>query len=128
MVIGTIYLIKTVSADLFISEWCLLVYPIVALIEILIIKSSSTQSFLISVLYNLYFLLLAVSIIIKGNNTKELNIIATGSFLITIYIITKFISIQSDLITKGLICILIGACFLGFNFYMKKTIERGEKT
>ena len=127
MVIGTIYLIKTVSSDLFISEWCLLVYPIVALIEILIIKSSSTQSFLISTLYNLYFLLLAVSIIIKGNNTKELNIIATGSFLITLYIITKFISIQSDLITKGLICILIGAGFLGFNFYMKKTIERGEK-
>ena len=116
------------TKTLFISEWALIIYPVCALINLLaiIFKASYGLQEIIFYLYNLYFIFLAISLIIRGNNYKIFKIAGAGSFLLAIYTAGKFLSIQSNLIIKGLILIVIGCLFLAFNYSLKKRLEKGN--
>ncbi len=101
-----------------ISEWVLISFPIISLFSFV----AET-----SLIFNIYFIILSLALIYHGVKQNILRTASFGSFLLGLYILTKFLCIDTDLIIKGIGSIFIGIIFLIINYILKKSMKANKK-
>lgn len=74
-------------------------------------------------IFNLYVLYLGIICVLYGLKEKKLGVTNAGILIMGIIIFTRFVDGSLGIIERGLIFIVIGACFIGVNMVLSKRIK-----
>lgn len=81
-----------------------------------------------SVLFNLYFLTVGISIILYGAGQMKLGLSNMGVLIVMIILVTRFFDTELSFWLRGIVFIIIGALFIGTNIYIVRKKQIKEKT
>ncbi len=91
--------------------WC---FPIFAIVFFI----GTTSPDIFQVLINLMLLGLSIVIILDGARKNHLGILNYGLIMISVLVVCRFFDTQISFVLRGLIFILVGAGFFGFNYWI----------
>jgi len=74
-----------------------------------------------------YFLALGVIAIMTGVKERLLGRTNIGVFLVSLLIVTKFFEFNIDIITRGLLFIVVGVCFVAANMRLSAYMKKGAR-
>ncbi|MCK5581312.1 MAG: DUF2157 domain-containing protein [Candidatus Omnitrophica bacterium] len=75
-------------------------------------------------IYNLYVLYLGIVCVLSGLKEQQLGITNIGILIMGVLIFTRFLDASLGIIERGIIFIIIGACFIIANMFLSKKFER----
>ncbi len=101
-------------------------YPLLVLAGMLIFTNATLAAIFMIVL-NLYFGVICVSLIMKGERERRLFHVFFGMFWLSLLIFLRFIDSDLELIGKGIAFIIIGIGFLVANIFFAKRIRSAQK-
>ncbi|MEM1321034.1 MAG: DUF2157 domain-containing protein [Bacteroidota bacterium] len=111
---------KAFQADLSLN-WLVPALPLMVFFGMLL--SLGNMEVLAMILANLYLLVLGIYYIKMGIDTHRLALVNLGMLFIAIQITARFFSTDLSPLIKGIIFVLLGACFLAANWYLTKRLK-----
>ena len=117
------FLYKAIKKNILsISDFLLIGISFISLFEIFFSGEFDSIPY-VYYLFNVYFVVLCLALINDGIKKFNFHLASLGSGLLAIYLISKFMIIQSGLLVKGTLFILTGTGFLIANYFINKKIQ-----
>ena len=117
------FLYKAIKKNILsISDFLLIGISFISLFEIFFSGEYDSIPY-VYYLFNVYFIVLCLALINDGIKKFNFHLASLGTGLLAIYLISKFMIIQSDLLVKGTLFILTGTGFLIANYFINKKIQ-----
>ena len=98
-----------------------------ALIGLGSLLTKHDDEYIAAALCDAYLFVYGVFYIVSGVQLERFSLVNTGMFFVCSLICIRFVSSDVDFIVKGVVFILLGASFLGVNYWLAQRLKKEEK-